>query len=67
MLRSDWEKVHGANAPRPKLFGHTFNRTLAGNRFGLPEYYSLHAWVWKHNPMGQFTMWNPKVYCPPGI
>jgi len=67
VLRADWEKVHGANAPRPKLFGHTFNRTLAGNRFGLPEYYSLHAWVWKHNPMGQFTMWNPRVYCPPGI
>jgi len=67
VLRADWEKAHGPNAPRPKLFGHTFNRTLAGNRFGLPEYYSLHAWVWKHNPMGRFTMWNPKVYCPPGI
>ena len=67
VLRSDWEKVHGTNAPRPRLFGHMFNRTLAGNRFGLPEYYSLHAWVWKHNPAGRFTMWNPKVYCPPGI
>jgi hypothetical protein len=67
VLRADWEKVHGKNAPRPRLFGHRFNRTLAGNRFGLPEYYSLHAWLWKHNPAGRFTMWNPRVYCPPGI
>jgi len=37
VLRADWEKVHGKNAPRPRLFGHMFNRTLAGNRFGLPE------------------------------
>jgi hypothetical protein len=67
VTRQAWEQVHGANAPRPVLFGHKFNRTLAGNRFGLPEYYSLHAWVWKHNPAGRFQMWNPKVYCPPGI
>ena len=67
VLRTDWEKVHGKNAPRPTLYGHTFMRTPAGNRFGLPEYYSLHAWVWKHNPAGQFMMWNPRVYCPPGI
>jgi hypothetical protein len=67
VLRSAWEKVHGANAPRPKLYGHSFNRTPAGNRFGLPEYYSLHAWVWKHNPAGRFTMWNPRVHCPAGI
>jgi len=67
VLRSDWEKVHGANAPRPRLYGHRFNRTPAGNRFGLPEFYSLHAWIWKHNPAGRFTMWNPRVYCPPGI
>jgi hypothetical protein len=67
VTRDAWEKVHGKNAARPKLFGHTFNRTPAGNRFGLPEFYSLHAWVWKHNPAGRFTMFNPRVYCPPGI
>ncbi len=67
VLRADWEKVHGKNAPRPQLFGHMFMRTPAGNRFGLPEYYSLHAWLWKKNPAGRFAMWNPRVYCPPGI
>ena len=33
------------------------------NRFGLPAFYSLHAWIWKHNPSGTFSMWNPNVSC----
>jgi hypothetical protein len=65
--RDAWESVHGVGAPRPRLFGKRFILTGANNRFGLPAYYSLHAWVWKHNPKGAFTMWNPRVYCPPGI
>jgi hypothetical protein len=64
VLKKDWDSVHGHNAPRPKLFGHRFNVTPAGNRFGLPRYYSLHAWIWKHNPAGMFEMWNPNVHCP---
>jgi hypothetical protein len=34
-----------------------------GNRFGLPAYYSLYAWIWKHNPSGTFNLWNPTVKC----
>jgi hypothetical protein len=60
VLKSAWEKRH---ASPPSLFGHVFNLTPAGNRFGLPAYYSLHAWIWKHNPAGTFAMWNPKVTC----
>jgi hypothetical protein len=67
VLRKDWRAAHGANAPRPTLFGHRFNLTPAGNRFGLPAYFSLHAWVWHPNPAGEFTMWNPTVHCPAGI
>ena len=67
VMRKAWRQAHGANAPRPRLFGHRFNVTPSGNRFGLPAYYSLHAWLWYANPAGQFTMWNPRVYCPPGI
>jgi hypothetical protein len=33
--------------------------TTAPNRYGLPAFYSLHAWVWKPNPAGQYAMWNP--------
>jgi hypothetical protein len=67
VLRSAWEAANGADAARPELFGHRFNLTKAGNRFGLPAFYSLHAWLWYDNPAGQFKMWNPKVYCPAGI
>jgi hypothetical protein len=28
---------------------------------GLP--FSLHAWVWKHNPSGMFTGFNPSAHC----
>jgi hypothetical protein len=58
-----------ANHPtgRPVLFGHRFNLTPAGNRFGLPAFFSLHAWLWYDNPAGTFQMFNPRVYCPEGI
>jgi hypothetical protein len=61
VIKADWDATHSS---RPSLFGHKFNLTKAGNRFGLPAYYSLHVWVWKHNPAGQFSMWNPDVHCP---
>jgi hypothetical protein len=64
VLKSAWDKAHGTNAPRPRLYGHRFNITRAPNRYGLPTFYSLHAWIWKHNPAGMFAMWNPSVHCP---
>jgi hypothetical protein len=27
-------------------------------------WYILHAWVWKPNPSGMFSDWNPDVVCP---
>lgn len=48
----------------PELFpGHPFMPTGAGNRFGLPAYYSQHVWVGKGNPYGNLAMWNPNVHC----
>jgi hypothetical protein len=61
VLKAAWDATH---ASPPELFGHTFNFTPAGNRFNLPPYYSLHAWIWKPNPAGMFEMWNPDVHCP---
>ena len=40
-----------------------FDFTDAPNRYGLPPFYSLHAWIWKDNPAGAFEMWNPSVHC----
>ena len=63
VFQDAWDAHHGSP---PSLFGQQFNFTAAGNRFGLPAYYSLHAWVFKHNPAGTFAMWNPDVSCTPG-
>jgi len=61
VFKSAWDAHHDG---RPKLFGQTFTLTPDGNRFGLPAFYSLHAWLYKHNPAGTFAMWNPRVHCP---
>src|SRR4249920_5242 len=42
VIKSAWDATH--KFP-PKLFGHVFNLTPDGNRFGLPAFYSLHVWV----------------------
>jgi hypothetical protein len=59
-MKGEWDRHH---AKPPILFGHRFAVNGVGNRFGLPPFYSLHAWVWKHNPSGEFAMWNPDVRC----
>ncbi|MPZ92599.1 MAG: hypothetical protein GEU68_13365 [Actinobacteria bacterium] len=61
VFKDAWDATH--TSP-PSLFGKTFDPTDAPNRYGLPPFYSLHAWVWKHNPAGTFAMWNPNVSCP---
>jgi hypothetical protein len=60
VLKAQWDAKH---ASAPTLFGRRFNLTPGGNRFGLPAFYSLHAWIWKANPAGTFAMWNPEVSC----
>jgi hypothetical protein len=60
VLKDAWDTNH--HAP-PSLFGQQFMLTASPNRYGLPPFYSLHTWVWKHNPAGTFAMWNPKVDC----
>ena len=72
VIKADWDANQVPPAsyvgsryaqPPPMLFGHTFNFTDAPNRYGLPPFYSLHAWIWKDNPAGTFQMWNPNVHC----
>ena len=59
-FQAAWDATHSAP---PMLFGHMFMLTTAPNRYGLPAFYSLHAWIWKSNPSGMFSMWNPTVHC----
>jgi hypothetical protein len=44
-------------AQPPVLFGRSFELNQA---LGV---YALHAWIWKHNSLGMFNDWNPKVSC----
>ncbi len=60
LFQQQWD---AANHSAPMLFGQHFMLTPDGNRFGLPAFYSLHAWIWKTNPAGMFSMWNPTVSC----
>ena len=60
VFKADWDKNHSSP---PQLFNHTFFTILAGNRYGLPDFYELHAWIWRPNPSGMFENWNPKVTC----
>ena len=60
VFQEGWDAAH--DAP-PSLFGEEFMLTSVENRYGLPAFYSMHAWVWKTNPSGDFAMWNPDVSC----
>lgn len=60
-LKAAWDANYSAP---PSLFGRTFDVTLAGNRYGLPDFYSLHAWIWTPNPVNQFAPYNQNVHCP---
>jgi hypothetical protein len=51
------------NAAPPMLFGETFHLVPSPNRYGIPAFYALHAWIWRHNPDGMFHDWNPRVSC----
>ena len=60
VFQSDWDAKHDE---APELFGREFELVQAGNRYGLPAFYELHAWLWQHNPSGMFEDFNPRVTC----
>ena len=60
VFQAPWDAAH---SDAPSMFGQTFNLTPAGNRFGIPAFYSLHAWVWEPNSDGMLQPWNPRVNC----
>lgn len=50
-------------AEPPSLFGREFDFVGSPNRYDLPPFYALHAWIWKPNPSGILQAWNPRVTC----
>lgn len=61
VFQADWQGA--GNTSPPMLFGRTFDFTASPNRYGIPAFYSLHAWIWKPNPSGLLYAWNPNVSC----
>lgn len=61
VLKADWQKANGNTVPR--LLGRKLELVTAPNRYGLPDFYELHVWLWKNNPRGMFDDWNPRVSC----
>ena len=55
-----------AGGSAPALFGQAFDTIPAVNRYGIPESWALHAWIWKDNPSGILRPYNPRVDCGPG-
>jgi hypothetical protein len=53
----------GPTAAPPVLVGQHFQFVNAPNRYGLPAFYELHVWAWKHNEKGTFSDFNPAVSC----
>lgn len=48
------------NGPKPRLFGQDFYQNDA------LKLWALHAWIWRHNPLGTFQNYNPRVDLCPG-
>lgn len=60
VFKAAWDAEH---ASPPSLFGTTFDFIPSPNRYGLPPFYALHAWIWRPNPAGMFMPWNSRVSC----
>jgi hypothetical protein len=54
---------HANNPGTPELGGQLLHLFESPNRFGLPNFYTLHVWAWKDNPTGMFVNWHSKVSC----
>jgi hypothetical protein len=60
VFQDAWDPTH--TGP-PELFGQQFDFTPSPNRFGIPAFYSLHAWIWKPNSAGLLQPFNPGASC----
>jgi hypothetical protein len=64
-FRADADQNPTTDDDRPTLFGRAFDGPMVGHGPGMPMHFDLHVWLWKRNPSGIFSSWNPTVTCPP--
>ncbi len=51
VFADDW---HAHSQATPELGGQLLHLIERPNRYGLPDFYTLHVWAWKDNPAGTF-------------
>lgn len=54
----------GFFTPAPTVLGSTFDGPMPGHNPTMPWHYDQHVWLWKSNPNGLFSAWNPDISCP---
>jgi hypothetical protein len=60
-IAAAWQGAFGS--AKPTVLGQDMLFRAAGNRYGLPDFYERHAWLWQGNPAGTFSDWNPNITC----
>lgn len=65
VFKAAWERVNGAGAAAPTVFGQPL---LASRHAFTPggaeiDHYELHVWLHTENPRGMFDPWNPNISC----
>lgn len=63
VFQEPWYEEFGPDAMAPMLFDQMFMDVPAPNRYELPAFFALHAWLWQDNPAGTFAAFNPNVSC----
>ena len=61
VFKADWDALHPNETPQ--IMGQLLHLFESPNRFGLPDFYTLHVWAWKDNPTGTFVNWHADVSC----
>jgi hypothetical protein len=65
-FQADWEAANGPavlGTNWPSLLGEDMTLVPAPNRYEIPAFFELHAWIWEENPVGTFEDFNPDVSC----
>ena len=64
LVALEWVRVGPEEATAPTVLGHDMLYRTAPNRYGIePGFYERHYWLYKSNPLGAFSDWNPTVSC----
>ena len=64
LVALEWVRVGTQQATAPTVLGRDMLYRTAPNRYGIdPGFYERHYWLYKSNPDGAFSDWNPNVSC----